>query len=197
VQLPSTDFEMYPYSTDDYTYRQPPIPRPTIIDFPQYDDKIESYRLQTLQRPDIIFPQVKRSDTSTEYYGMQYSNIVPKSILKTVTSTISPVDALYLQFDRSRTPSKNDESPQASIKMNTDQTYSLDRRFPMPSILSPISPAQMNFAYVSHLSDIQWETPGEFQTIFQRSPPTMSWPHPSNANQIRYGNMAQQQAFEY
>jgi hypothetical protein len=197
AQLPPADYEIYPYPTDDYSYRQP-IPRPTFIDFHQYrddydDDEIEKYRFQSFRRPEIILP---RLDTSTEYYGTQYTNIIPKSILKTVTSTTSPVNLSstpYLQLDHSRT----DESPRTS--------FTKERRIPIEPILS--STSRMNFAYVNHLNDIEWEIPREFQTIFQRNPPLIidskipiSWPYETNTNQTHYswqGDITQQQAFEY
>jgi hypothetical protein len=208
AQLPPTDFEMYPYPTDDYFYRQY-IPRPTVIDFPQYDDEIEKYRFQSLRRPDIILPQVKRLDTSTESYDMQYTNVIPKSILKTITSTTSPIDNRYLQLDHSQTSSKIDESPRTSIKMNTDQSFLIERRIPMQPILSSTIPSiskfRMNFADINQLNDVQWEVPGEFRTIFQRNSPSIidskiplsSWSHQSNTNQTQQGDITQQQAFEY
>ena len=76
-QLPPADYEIHSYPTDDYLYTTTTPPRPTIIDFRQYqddyiddDDEIENFRFQSLRRPEIILPQVQRIDTSTEFYGI-------------------------------------------------------------------------------------------------------------------------------
>jgi hypothetical protein len=229
-QLPPADYEIHAYPTDDYPYRQIP-PRPTIIDFRQYqndyiddDDEIENYRLQSFRRPEIIIPKVQRIDTSTEFYGINYTNTMPKSILKSGINTTPPVDlhsTPYLQLEHSRTSSKNDESPRTSVKINTDQPLStnypisaIEKRIPIEPILSPTLPLsskhRMKFANVSQLNDIEWEVPSEFEPFrsnYERTPPTIidsrthiSWQSEMNISQPNYllnSDITQQQAFEY
>lgn len=180
-QLPPADYEIR--SHPPYRQQSTLLPRPTIIDYRQnrnnYDENndeiIESYRLQCLRRPEIILPRVQRIDTSTDSYHINYSNIVPKSILKT------PVDyppSPYLQIPRSQVPSTYEEESS--------------------------SPEQeMKFANIHQINEIEWETPGEFyRSSFnrQRIPSilldrktSMSWEPEYQTNH----EINQQKAFEY
>jgi len=229
TQLLPADYEVHSYPTDDYPYRQLP-PRSSIIDFRQYrenyvddDDEIENYRLQSLRRPEIIFPQVKRLDTSTEFYSNNYINIIPKSILKSGTSITPPPLDLHSILPHSFISSKYDESPRTSIKINTDHSLSMDypisaieRRIPIEPILLPTIPLsykyRMKFANIKQLNDIEWEVPGEFRNVLQNnqifhSPSStidsttyISWQHEMNINQTHYlpkDDITQQQALEY
>lgn len=169
TQLPPSDYEIYPHSTDDYSYRQPPS-RPIFIDFRSYrseDDEIENYRLDS-------FPPVNhhRLDTSTEYYGMRYSNVVPKSILKSGLNQTPPID--YLQIDRTE--------PAAVPETSTTEI----RRIPIESIATP--KYRMKFAYINQLHDVNWEIPGEFRAMFQSQ---------VDRSQSWADDPTQQQAFEY
>lgn len=185
TQLPPSDYEIYPHSTDDYSYRQPP-PRPIFIDFRSYrseDDEIENYRLDSFPPPPI-----HRLDTSTEYYGMRYSNVAPKSILKSGLNSTPPID--YLQIDR--TEPAFPETSTAEI-----------RRVPIETIATPTTPKyRMKFAYIQQLHDVNWEIPGEFRTAFQSNnePMANTSQRQINRSQPYYSwsaGFTQQQAFEY
>jgi hypothetical protein len=178
---------------------------------------MENYRLQSLRRPEIIVPKVQRIDTSTEYYSNNYTNIVPKSILKSGTSTTPPISlpsTPYFQIQQSRPSSKDDEPFRTSVKINTDQSIPLN--YPINTIEKRISiepilfQHRIKFANVSQLNDIEWEVPREFQTIHsnhERTPPAIIgskihkfWQHEMNINQSHYlsnNDITQQQAFEY
>ncbi|CAF2817427.1 unnamed protein product [Rotaria sp. Silwood2] len=195
AQLPPANYEIHSHPIDNYAFRHSPLPRPIITDLHQYredyvnddddDDnsQLENYRFQSFRRPKIILPQVHRIDTSTEFHGINYSNIVPKSILKSTTSITPPNDFLstpYLQTQDSPTSSNSDESLQKSIKITKHQSKpmnysinSIETRIPIESILSPTLPFssnyQMRFANVNQLNDIEWETPREFQTIIHEN----------------------------
>lgn len=203
-----------------------------MIDYRQYrndyiddDDEIENYRLHSLPRPELILPQVQRTDTSTDSSAINYTNIIPKSILKTGSNITPPPLSLsstaYLQIQDSRSSSKNDESPRTSVKVNTDQSIPIDypihiveKRIPIQPILSSTNPIlskhRMRFANVSQLNDVEWEVPREFQPIpsnHERSPSTIidpktriSWQRELNIGQSHYlsnDDITQQQAFEY
>ena len=185
TQLPPSDYEIYPHSTDDYSYRQPP-PRSIFIDFRSYrseDDEIENYRLDSFPPPPI-----HRVDTSTEYHGMRYSNAVPKSILKSGLNPTPPVD--YFQLDR--TEPVYPETSTAEI-----------RRVPIETIATPTtSKYRMKFAYIHQLHDVNWEVPGEFRSTFQSNnePMANSSQRPINRSQPYHSwpaDPTQQQAFEY
>jgi hypothetical protein len=189
AQLSAADYEIRSYPTDDYLYTHQSLPpRPTIIDFHQYrdeyddDDELENFQFRSLRRPDVIHTHIQRTDTSTESFGGNYSTLVPKSILKGSTSTTPPPDLLsipYSQTQHSRTPSKFDESPRISVKINTDEsilmdypTSAIEKTIPSESILSTTVPSslsstlnRMRFASVSQLNEIEWEVPREFQTV--------------------------------
>ncbi|CAF0823565.1 unnamed protein product [Adineta steineri] len=208
AQLSPADYEMRSYPIDDYLYtRQPsPPPRSTVIDFHQYrneydnddhfkneendaddddddDDELVNFQFHPLRHSDMFHSYTQRKDTSTESFGGNYSTLMPKSILKINTSTTpSPLDLLttpYFQAERSRTSSKYDESPRTSVKINTDESISIDyptsaieKTTPMESIITtniPITllstPNRMRFASVSQLNEIEWEVPREFHTV--------------------------------
>ncbi|CAF3071203.1 unnamed protein product [Rotaria socialis] len=191
AQLPPADYEIHSYPTDNYAYRHSVFPRPALIDFRQYredydddddddddeNDQLENYRFQSFRRPQVIVPQVQRIDTSTEFYGMNYKNVVPKSILKSSTSVTPPIDFLstpYLQTKPTRTLSNHEQSPEVSIKFTTHRsipiTYSAsitEKRPPIEPNLPLASNIQMKFANVNELNDIKWEVPREFQTVLQ------------------------------
>ncbi len=202
ANLPPADYEIHSYPTDDYLYTHPsPIPRPTIIDFRSCindDDEIENFRFQSLRRPEIILPQARRIDTSTESYG--YSNMIPKSILKSGTGSTPSLDLLsttpYLQQQHSITSSNFDESP----RIHTDQS--------IPTSLS--SKHRMRFANLSQLNDIDWEVPREFQSIGQNNQIFHSnhqrtsssiidtiWQQQIQPRYLSKDDITQQQAFEY
>jgi hypothetical protein len=196
ARLSPADYEIRSYPTDDYHYTHQSLPpRPTIIDFRQYrneyddddrfrddDDELENFQFHSLRRPDLIHTHIQRTDTSTESFAGNYSTLVPKSILKGSTSTTPPPDLLstpYSQTQRSRTPSKFDESPRISVKINTDEsipidypTSAIEKIIPNDSIISinlpsslPSTLNRMRFASVSQLNEVEWEVPSEFQTI--------------------------------
>ena len=136
---------------------------------------------------------------------------MPKSILK--TGTTPPIDS-YIQTQRSRTPSKYDDSPRTSVKINPDRSYTFDypTNFIEKRISIPLSyNHQMKFANINQLNDIEWEVPREFQRYYShypRTPPFIidskrpkSWQHEINFNQsndyLSKNYITQQQAFEY
>ncbi|CAF3475236.1 unnamed protein product [Rotaria sp. Silwood1] len=182
AQLPPADYEIRSYPTDDYLYtHQSSPPRPTVIDFRQYrdqyeddDDELQNFQFHSLHRPEIIHSHIQRTDTSTESFGGNNLTLVPKSILKGSTSTTPPLDLLSTQYSqtyRSRTPSKFDESPRISVKINTDEsipigypTSAIEKTIPNESII-PISSNRIRFASVSQLNEVEWEVPREFQTV--------------------------------
>ncbi|CAF1131323.1 unnamed protein product [Rotaria sp. Silwood1] len=226
AQLSSTDYEINSYSIDNYTYRHAPLPRPIITNFQQYhndyvnddvdehNNQLENYRFQSVRRSEIIHPQVHRIDTSTEFYGIKYSNIVPKSILKSTTSLTPPNDFLsnsYIQRKTSSISSNSDESLENSIekKISNEQIFSSNLPFS--------TNYRMKFANVNHLNNIEWEIPREFQTIIHENEicPSnhertsssiiesnisitqrceMDRPH---ADYLSKNDITQQQAFEY
>ncbi|CAF1017994.1 unnamed protein product [Rotaria sordida] len=229
AQLPPADYEIHSYPIDNYSYRYSPLPRPIITDFRQYhedyvvvdddddDDhhQLENYRFQSLRRPEIIPSQVHRIDTSTEFYGINYSNIVPKSILKSTVSLTPPNDFLptqHLQIQDSSTSSNSDESLQNSIEKRISFETILPSTAPM------LSNFQMRFASIKQLNDIAWEIPREFQTITHESEKfhsnhertpfssiidstiSISQRHEMNRLHTHYlskSEITQQQAFEY
>ncbi|CAF0860413.1 unnamed protein product [Adineta ricciae] len=212
AQLPPADYEIRTRPIADdmrYAHARPPA----ILDFHSLqedfsDEKsdFENFRFQPLRRPTLILPPTPRVDTSTECHGIQYSNTVPKSILKTPTNP-SP--------SRSRTSSKYEDSPYVSAGTNTDRsTNMIERRFPSQSNLSPALPSppayRMRFASVSELNDVEWEVPREFHTTIRDRPksPTdhidsrsrISWQRETNSSQpysLLRNDPTQQQAFEY
>lgn len=217
-QLLPADYEIHSYPTDDYPSRQYP-PRPTIIDYRPYrndfiddDDEIENYRLQSLPRPELILPEIQRTDTSTESFSINYPNTTPKSILKSSTN-LSPSPGFsstsYLQIQDSRPSSKTDESPRTSVKINTDQSIPIN--YPINVMQKPLLSRQdMKFANINQLNDIEWEVPREFRTIHsnrEQTPPTtvdpktrISWQNKMNISQsqnLTNNDITQQQAFEY
>ena len=195
AQLSAPDYEIYSHSTNDYSYRQPPA-RPIFIDFRSYrdeDDEMENYRLDSFPRPHILLPQVHRLDTSTEYYGMRYNNVIPKSILKSgpnATPSIDVPSTDYLQIDHT----------EPSI---LGIPKAVKKRIPIETIFTPNSPKyRMKFAHVSQLNEIDWEMPGEFQTIFQSNNERMpiAWQRQADSSQSHYPwseDMTEQKAFEY
>lgn len=196
AQLSAADYEIYSHSTNDYSYRQPP-PRPIFIDFRSYrdeDDEMENYRLDSFPHP-----QVHRLDTSTEYYGMRYTNVIPKSILKSGLNTTPPSPIIdYLQIDHAK-PTWTSEEPLPEL------SHAVKKRIPIETIFAPPAPKyRMKFAYINELNEIDWEMPGEFQTIFQSKneqiPSLSSWQHSTDNSQLNYSwsnEMTQQKAFEY
>lgn len=191
ANLSPADYEIHSYPMDQYIHRHPHLPRATIIDLPQYhqdyknydyddDHHIENYRFQTFRRSDVVLPAVTRTDTSTEFYGMNYPNVVPKSILKSSTSITPPADFLsspcVTTTQRTQSSSQTyDQSPDISVKFTTQKTipiyYPTNVNEEDETYIEPVRPLtskyQMKFANVSRLNDIQWEVPREFKTIIQ------------------------------
>ncbi|CAF3218637.1 unnamed protein product [Rotaria socialis] len=206
AQLLPADYEIRSYPTDDYIYtHQSPPPHPTILDLRHYrheyedhdnfkhddENEFENFQFQSLRRSDLILPHTQRTDTSTESFGGNNLTIVPKSILKSSNSTpppppspspspSPPLDLLSIQYSqthRSRTPSKFDESPRISVKINTDESIPIDYPtsaieiiIPNESTISRSDPtssssSRMRFASVSQLNEVEWEVPREFQTV--------------------------------
>ena len=220
AQLSPTDYEIHSRSINSYPYVHSPLPRPTIIDLHQYsdndvdndDEQLDNYRLKSFPRPEITLPQIRRLDTSTEFYDVNYSNIVPKSILKTGINTTPPLDFVstpYLQIQRSHASSYYDEPPHSSVKVTTYQSRtnnypinSFDGRVLIESVLSPTLPLsskyRMKFASVSQLNDVEWEVPREFQ-IFIHGNQTFHANHEQTSlsmNDLKR-SITQQQSFAY
>jgi hypothetical protein len=167
AQLPPADYEIHSYPIDDHYYAHPhPPPHSNILDFHQYredyihdDNELENFRFQPLRRPEIILPQAQRQETSTEFYGIHFSNTVPKSILKTGSSTTPSLELLsnsYSQAQHSLTSSKYDESLHTSVRTNTDRSI---------PIVPLSSRRRMQFASVNQLNDIEWEVSREFPNV--------------------------------
>ena len=197
AQLSPADYEIRSYPTDSYLYtHSSPPSRPTIIDFRQYrdeydddrlkcndDDDLENFQFHPLHRTEVIFPNVQRTDTSTESYGDNHLAVVPKSILKgSVSTTTTPLDLLstpYSQTYHSQTPSKFDESPRMSVTINIDEMMPTDcpasaakkttanESATSASVPTPLlsSLNRMHFASVSLLNEVEWEVPREFETV--------------------------------
>ena len=104
-----------------------------------YHDESENFRLQTYRRPDIQLSQMQRMDTATESFGGNYSNLLPKSILKSGISSTPPLPppAPFTLDMPSQTYSPNgfdfpSTSPRMSVKINTDESIPMD--YPMSAI---------------------------------------------------------------
>jgi hypothetical protein len=98
---------------------------------------------------------------------MNYSTVIPKSILKGSTSTTPPLDLFstpYFQTQDSHTSSNYDESPRTSAKITIPIDYPsrIEERIPDKS-------SSMRFASFNQLNDIQWEVPREFRTVIYDS----------------------------
>ena len=151
------------------------------------DDEVEHFRFHSLRRPEIMFSHLQRTDTSTESFGGNYSTLIPRSILKGSTSTTPPpppldiLSASYSPKQHDRSPPRYDQSPRISVKINTDEsiamdhpTYAIEMIIPTDSSTIALGPSStsslssthhMRFASVSHLNDVEWEVPREFQTV--------------------------------
>lgn len=152
-----------------------------------YDDELDNFRLHPYRRPEINLSHVQRTDTSTESFGGNYSTTMPKSILKGSTNPTPPPDARsksYSSTEHDYPSPQYDQSPRVSVKINTDESILMDypssaieKIIPIESMfsskdslssspsLSLSSSHRMRFASVSHLNDIEWEVPSEFQTV--------------------------------
>ena len=128
--FPTTDYEV---NSNDYLAPQSLLSTMNENQPYESDDQLSHFRFQTLRRPELMLPQVLRLDTSTESPGVQYSSIVPKSILKGSTNPTPTSD--LRSMPRSRTPSRT------SVRI-------IDR--------------PMQFANVNRLNEIQWQIPREF-----------------------------------
>lgn len=217
--IPPAEYEVHSYPSNNYFYSHSSptiLPRVNITDYqaypPDYDDdddddvsldrlneeyndELDNFQLQPFRRADTHLPHVPRIDTSTESFGGNYLNLIPKSILKSGSSTTPPPLLPPITLDLlpgSYSPQEFDyhsTSPRTSVKINTDESIPIDyptsaieriippdsrfpRTFTSSSSSSPspppapsTQPHRMRFASVSQLNDIEWEVPSEFQTI--------------------------------
>ena len=161
--LPAVDYEV---NSDDYL--SPQSLQSTTLDFHPYhsEDNLSNFRFQPLRRPELILPQVQRVDTSTESPGVNYSTIVPKSILKGSTNSTPPLDLHSTQ--PSRASSKYDESPRTFVRINPEPSIVMDAsNSPMEKRVSMTSESRrrMQFANVSQLNEVEWDTPRDLQRV--------------------------------
>ena len=150
----------YEINSDDYL--SPQSLHSTMLDFHPYqsEENLSNFRFQPLRRPELILPQVQRLDTSTESPGVNYSTIVPKSILKGSTNSTPPLDLHSTQ--PSRASSKYDESPRPFVRINTEPSNSAGEK-------RGESRRHMQFANVSQLNEVAWETSRDLQRAHYNS----------------------------
>jgi hypothetical protein len=204
IELKSTKHRL-PMSTIDYDLHADDYlsPKLTMNDVPSYevDDRSSQMQYQTGRRLELQQSHVQRVDTSTESSGVNYTSIVPKSILKGRSSATPPFDRHSIPL--SQTTSKYDDSPRTSVRINMDPTVRIDDK-ERQSIIDPFdSMTRMQFAHVNRLNEIPWEMPREFRNSsndilsigvdrdLHISRLFIPWTHYSDVDRT------QQQAFEY